>query len=85
MIHFLARKKMILKILTVPVSVIIGTLLMILLYSLPTTQMKESVSKSSSMYDGGAYSFNNWANGKNYAAISNFTDTIMLQAMRQLG
>lgn len=78
MIHFLARKKLILNILIVPVSVIIGTLLMILLYSLPTTQMKESVSKSSSMYDGGAYSFNNWANGKNYAAISNFTDTIML-------
>lgn len=69
---------MILSILIVPVSVIIGTLLMILLYSLPTTQMKESVSKSSSMYDGGAYSFNNWANGKNYAGISNFTDTIML-------
>ena len=78
MIHFLARKKLILNILIVPVSVIIGTLLMILLYSLPTTQMKESVSKSSSMYEGGAYSFNNWANGKNYAAISNFTDTIML-------
>lgn len=73
-----AGKIRLVNVLMVPVAVIVGTLLMIFLYSLPTTRMKENVLKSSSMYDGGVYSFNNWANGKSYTALSNFTDTIML-------
>ena len=73
-----AGKIRLVNVLMVPVAVIVGTLLMIFLYSLPTTRMKENVLKSSSMYDGSVYSFNNWANGKSYTALSNFTDTIML-------
>lgn len=72
------KKRVIVNSLIVPIAVIVGALLMVFLYSLPTNQMKANISKSSSMYDGGEYSFRNWANGKNYTTLSNFTDTIML-------
>ena len=74
----LSKEKLIVNIMLVPTAIFVATALMIFLYTLPTTKIKENISRSSSMYDGSSYSVNNWANGKKYTGLSNFTDSIML-------
>ena len=72
-----AIKTMLIQVLLLPAAVVAATIMMILLYSLPTEQMKKNVAMSIPMWDGGSFSFNNWANGKNYTKLSNFTESIM--------
>lgn len=61
------------------VCILLGTLLLLGVYSLPTERMRENVARSSSIFDyEGTYP--QMVNGYKYMQLDNYTDSIMLGA-----
>lgn len=65
-------------ILQVLISIIVGTLLMIGLYVLPTDRVVSRIEASSNLYEIGENKVNNWVGDLRYGKIDNSTDFTML-------
>ena len=59
-------------------SIIIATILMMGLYSIPTNRIEQKVEFSSNLYEIGENKVNNWVGDLRYGKIDNSTDFVML-------
>ena len=74
----LKRRRILSYLLLVPLAVCIGTMTMIVLYAFPTVNIEKNIRATLPMYENKDYGLTQWAYGKMYTQLSNFTDAIML-------
>lgn len=60
------------------VSILLGTILMMGIYSLPTDNIRNNVENSTSLYEKDENKIDNWIGYLRYGKIDNFTDSIMI-------
>ena len=62
------------------ISILLGTVLMIGVYALPTGRIENNVERSSSLYINGENKINNWVGNLRYGRLDNGTDSTMINA-----
>ena len=62
------------------ISILLGTVLMIGIYALPTGRIENNVERSSSLYINGENKINNWVGNLRYGRLDNGTDSTMINA-----
>ena len=67
-------------ILIVLISIVVGTLALVCVYSLPTKRIEQHLNESTSLYNQDENKVDNWIGYLRYAKIDNYTDALMLNA-----
>lgn len=62
------------------ISILVGTVLMVGVYALPTERIINNVDRSSSLYINGENKINNWVGQLRYGRLDNGTDSTMINA-----